>query len=904
MAARWRQWLRDRLSTSRRFNRDLDVELRAHLDHRTEDLVRQGLPRDDVRERALREFGGVERYKELVRDERTGAGLQALAQGSVADLRLAGRRLRHTPVFTIFAVLSLAIGLAVTTSAYALVASLFWKPLPVRDPDRLAMIVRPASAGRMTWRSVMSPAEFADVAGAQRSFATLQATFPFQAPMDDGIRTEITEAEAVTGGYFETLGLEPALGRLIGAADDRAGAAAVAVLSSRFWRARFGEDPEVLGQLIRISEQPFTIVGVVSGAFEGLDVVDPIGTTVWIPVSAAERLPSRPARLERQSRRLSAFGRLATERNSTAASAEVETIAGQLDAADPLKPADESAPAARRWSVRPMSDALRPPEDVGSRLGWLTVIPIVAVLLVACTNLANLMLARGADRANELAVRRALGGSRARLVREMLAEGVLIAVAGAAGAWLLTHAMLVAMSMELPVSAGRLLTLRPMLDGTTLVVAATLLAGSVLIFGLLPALRSTRSDPRPGLATAGLTIAGRRNPWGPIRWQVATAVAFFLVAAITARVVIDQARHDSGIDLDRLALGVVHFDRQLGWDDSSARRTIDAILSEARRQPGIERVAAATGMPFGQTMTPFASVTTPDKPFREGVRSSFAYAIASTPSLFDTIGVSLDRGRLFDHRDVAGTQAVAVVSEAAARELFGSLDVIGREIMLQVWARPPVLAATVIGVVRDTDVQFVRSRRSGVVYLPLSQYYHPMLDLVARTSGEPEEAIPILRRAVRQVDSTVPVLTAGTGPQVLAGNYVLLRVVTALVIVLGGLTLVLAMVGLYGILSQVTTWRMREFGVRMALGATAGRLRRMALAQGFRPVIVGLVIGLGGGTLLRAALRAYLNAPIDLIDPLALVFVPIPFMVAASLACYLPARRASRVDPNVALRDL
>jgi putative ABC transport system permease protein len=331
---------------------------------------------------------------------------------------------------------------------------------------------------------------------------------------------------------------------------------------------------------------------------------------------------------------------------------------------------------------------------------------------------------------------------------------------------------------------------------------------------------------------------------------------------------------------------------------------LDEALQLARREPGIEAVAASAGMPFGMSMTPFADLTTPDKPFVAGRKSDSGYVLAATPEIFSTLAVPIVRGRSFDYRDDAAAPPVAVVSEGTARTLFGTSDPIGRQLMAQVWARPPVKTFTVVGIARDTDTGRMMSRDDSVTYVPLAQHYEPNVAIVARTSGDPRAAARAVQSALRRADPDFSTGTAGPGYWLLAGAFLAARIAGMLAAALGALTLILAMIGLYGVQSQVVARRTREVGVRMALGATARQIQRMVLGDGFRPVVQGLVLGLVFGTIVRLGLRAVLTGRIEVFDPLAVLVLPIPLFAAAFLACYLPARRAARVNPMVALRHL
>jgi predicted permease len=823
------------------------------------------------------------------------------------DIRMAVRRLCTTPLFLVFAVVSLALGMAVTTAVYSVLYSILWQPLEVKDPQRVMFVTAPVrGGGRLDWRAVMSYADFRDLSKEQDSFSDLAASTPFSQTLASDRVSEIVDGEAVTGNYFQTLGITAAMGRPLQPADDMT-SASVAVISHRLWRSRFAADPHIVGRSVRVGAHAFEIVGVAPKSFTGLEPSGGPPAAVWIPASAARHFANNAATdpEDRDRRHWTVLGRLSQGRTAQLAAAEVATIGNSLDATFPTHNflQDGRRPVVpRHWSGALVADRNLDPPTV--RVDLLILGLVALVLVVACTNLANLMLARGTMRQHEIAVRRALGASRWRLIRELSIEGVMIAMLGGFAALLLTRVFLVLMTVDLPIPRGTF-SLEPRLNLPALVVASSALLLSLLVFGIEPGVQLTRKTVAADLAGATGTVGVPRSRRQRmlIRWQVAISTCFFLIAAILARVILIEVRSDSGIALNRLALATVHFKFQ-GWDERRARHALDLALEAARSEPGIESVSASSGMPFGLSMTPFADLSTPDKPIVRGGRYKDGHVLASTPEVFRTLGVEIVRGRAFDLRDDAGARPVAVISERGARLLFGSADVIGRETLAQVWGRPPTKTFTIVGVARDTDTDRRMSRNEATLYVPFAQHYEPNLVLVARTNGDPANAAHILQMAVRKADPDLGTGSSGPAMMLLAGQFVAARVGGLLAAALGLLTLILSMVGLYGVQSHIIARRTREVGVRMALGASARQIERMVLRDGFTPVMQGLVLGLLFGVLARLGLRALLTAPIEIVDPIAFSVIPVVLFAAAFFACYMPARRAAHVDPNVALRHL
>jgi predicted permease len=814
-------------------------------------------------------------------------------------------------MFTLFSMLSLAIGIAITTAIFAVIYSLLWRAAGVPQPDRVAVLVAPFyGSGLPGWRNTASLPDFVDLRSQSRAVAELVASATIYQPLLDRDVNEVVPTEAVSGTYFNMLGVAVASGRRLQPGDDVAGAPAVAVLNHRFWRTRFAADAAIVGRTVRIGGYPFEIVGIMDRSYDGLNGFA-IPTQLWVTYAGADYFAGAvaDARTNRDRRQLTVLGRVAPGRQIGEVAAEVSGVSKALDAAAPVYGfRDRSGvrpQVARGWNARLMSDIYAETLDLGWRFGWLVILLVGMVLAVACTNLANLTLARGSSRQQEWAIRRAVGASRWRLIREQMLEAGLVATAGFVAGLGLAKILTAWFSTEIPVAPAVVTALEPRLDAAALGVAAISALLSILVIGVWPALQLTRDPARHGQLNGGEIQSSPR--WRAqrslISWQVAVSSAFFLIAALIGKAIVAEARHDSGVDVDQLAIGYMNLDL-LRFDRVRALRAIDALSEQP--QPGLESMTVSTGLPFGLIGTPSVSISTPDRPIVSEEDSPYAPFIAATPGVFETIGVPILAGRTFDQRDGEGSRQVIVLSEAIARKLFGTVDVLERDVIVQVRARggppTPVTRHTVIGIAGDTDTERLFSRRTGAVYAPLAQHYQTQLAVVARTA-DPAATAAGLGLAARRADAELALSSVMSGPMLLAPIFVLARIAVLAAVGLGGLALVLAMTGLYGVLSHVVSRRRREVGVRMALGASADRIARMIIREGFRPVLDGLVLGLIAGALGRLIVRAVLNPDLSLIDPVVFAVVPLPLCAAAFLACYMPARRASRVSPNQVLRD-
>jgi predicted permease len=822
----------------------------------------------------------------------------------VRDFRLALRRLRMAPGFTIFAVVSLALGIGVSTAIYSAVRTFFWTPLGIPNAREIVAVTSNRVAPAMSWL------DFLDARAQQTGFRSLGASSWIRTAFASSRGAEVVLGDAVSGEYFSVMGVTPRYGRMLTMSDERE-SARVVVISERFWRTHFHSDPAIVGRTIRLGGVPFEIAGVVKGSFHGLERFQT--RSVWVPITAVPRAGERFssfslwARLtDRQFGRVSVHGRLRTGVPAERGTSEVSLIGQRLDAAYPLQRRE-----GRNWSLRLRATEGAESEVVNTVAGMILT-SVGMLLLIACSNLANLALAKGTSRSEETAVRSALGASRWRLIREQLIEcSLLVLMGGALGLWLLS-ALVDFLTIDLPMGQGIALAFRPEVNGAVLGASAASMVLAALVFGLWPAWQGTRPDVRARLGSAGSATPPRwRLHRNLVAWQVCGCVALTLVAAMTQRVIGAVGGTRPSVVSTKLAIAQIEFALS-DKGESATRRIVDAVVAGVRRQPGIDRVIASTGLPF-----PFVSVlsgymvTTIDAPFNDArdVRHS-TDVIGTTPGLFETLGLSIVRGRGFTDRDDLSAPRVAVVTERLARSLFESTDVVGRSVLIN---RTPRLSSrygppesfTIVGVISNPDGSPRTAAGHSYLFVPWAQRFERGLPVVLTVhTSSPSAAVGMLRSTIREVDRELPVSLAGTGAVVLEGPVFLLRVIRGLATVLAALSLVLAMAGLFGVLSHLVQRRTREIGIRLALGADRAGVFRLILRDGLHPVAKGIVLGLTIGAGARLAVRAWVVTDISAFEPLSFLLIPVPFVVAAVIACYVPASRASRVDPNIALRDL
>lgn len=897
-------WFRRR----RHFEREMAEELRAHIAHRADDLEAAGVPRPEAERQARVELGTAETYKEHMRDERPMGGPRRFVEQTLRDLQFGARRLRHAPLYALFAIGSIGIGAGVTTAMFAVMQPVFWASSGIAGADDVAL-VGTQMQGRAQWERALSPDDFSDYQRAQTSFEALVAAAKFAQPMALPTGTQLVSGEGVTDGYFQTLGVEAAIGRVLQPADGRPDAPSVMVLSDQTWRRHFASAPEVVGQTVRFGGIPFEIVGVATRDYRGLNARMPRWTGIWITVASMSRLSTGGARTgslaSRTGLTLTVAGRLKPGASMERANAEAEVFSTGLDTSYPLTTmrwngtSTTRGPAPRQWVVRSVEKA-----NPGAGLRPAILLAIVAlVLLVACTNLANLSIARGTSREAELAVRLALGASRARLIRELSAESMVVGAGGFVLALFISEALMTLITMDLPIFNGQNLGSDPHLSPAVVVATALAVGLALLVSGVWPAFRLSRADVRSAMAKGGAIVSPSwRTERVLIRVQTVVSVALFCGAAGFISALLALNRLDPGVDLDHMTVARTIFRAQT-WDEARGQAAVTAVTSVAPDRFGLRSTAFSSSMPFGVNIDTYASVAT--SPSELSQRNATPMLV-STPGIFDALGVPLVTGRAFDQRDVSGSDPVIVISETSALSLFGSTEAVGREVHLRgvmnTLDETTVERRRVIGVTRDTDVGSLTNRKPGVglIFVPLAQRYEPPNFVIGRSDSEETGD---LRGLIRAGDPDVAVDAVGSGLIMLGGAWNGARIVAGIALLLGAMTLVLTMAGLFGVLSALVSRRSREIGIRKAMGANDRTIRRMILRDGARPVAsgtaIGLVLGVMGGFLMRAFIRTD-APPIALVAMAIVVCTVIPATLAA---CYLPARRAMRVDPNVTLKD-
>ena len=893
----------------------LDEEIRAHLALAAADRIARGETPEEAYAAARREFGNVTRIKEVTRQVWTRPWLEQLGQ----DLRYALRGLRRSPVFTTVAVLSLGLGIGANTLMFSINDALFFRTLPVREPERLVRVTRTDSGSQ--GRDAFSYQQFQDIrssaAFAGVTVATHLDRFNVTASgPGGGFDPDATHVALVSGEYFDVLGVGGVKGRMLRAGDDRVrDGAPVVVISYPYWQRRFALAPDVIGQTLTISGTTYTIVGVTAPGFSGEWVGRP--TDAWLPLAMqSEAMPDRPGLLDRPGVR--GWMEVMIARLKPGESVRQAQAAADAAFSQGLHARGDDAPMLRS-DQSPPHLALLPGATgfssqrayFGGSLAVLAALAAVA-LLIACANLASLELARSAARQREIALRLAVGASRWRIVRQLLTESALRAVGG--GVLGLLVAVWAGGALSASLASGpprmasivsvRLAVLAVHLDGRALAfsVVAGLLA--TMAFGLTPALRGSRVGLAPALIGRGALGTGTRFRLGKLLvvGQVALSVLLLAGASLFMRSLLHLRSQDLGVD-DRHTLLVWTSPEQAGKVGAALVPLFGAVQQRLSSLPGVVAVAPTTqglldgGVDGGQSEQKI--IDGRDAP--AGVRTR---TTVISPDYFKTVGISLLRGREFNDRDTEHSQPVAIITDNLARLYFGNQDPVGRRMKL---SRDPTLPWTeIVGVVKEGAYWSPFNPQLGITFIPGRQALaqrQPMLSMVivARAAGDPLALVARIRQELRAIDPDLPAIRIGTVRQQLDDLLVNERLLATLALCFGALSVLLACLGLYGVVAYTTARRTSEIGIRMALGAARADVLRMVLAEGLGLCLLGIAIGVPAA-LAGARLAASRLFGISTSDPFTFVVATAIMVAVATGASFFPARRAAKVDPIVALR--
>jgi len=871
--------LRRNLFARSRIERDLSDELRVYLNQLTDENRRAGMDAAQARRAALLELGGVEQVKEEVRQVRAGQMLDEFLQ----DLRYGFRTLRHNPVFTIVAVLVLALGIGANTAMFSVAYGMLFRPLPYAGADRVAVVF-------MRY----FPRDFAFGTMCVRDYLMWKDNnHAFEEPsLFRGMRMDIGGQEAVpeqvqgalvTTGFFSTLGVQPLIGRTFVEGEDKPAAGSLVVLGESIWRRRFAASPAVIGQVVLVNGGPATVIGVMPGTF----VVPYRATEVWTNLRL---IP--PTRYGPWFYR--GLARLKPGMTFERAQAELNSIGG-------LMMQQNSYYKQLSLPVLSLRDALLGPTLRAAILVLAGAVGLV--LLIAVVNIANLMLARATVRQREMTLRLSLGAGRGRLVRQLLTESALLSMAGGVlGLGLAWGAIRVIRAWN-PGNLPLIDAVR--LDGAALAFMLLIAMLTGVMFGLAPALKSARADLNSTLKEGGRTGSGGRARGRSravlVVAEIAVSLTLLVGAGLLLRSFANLQRVDSGFSAPpKQLLTMLISPGNAKYSDARAGLGFyDEVLRRARSVPGVEYAALTDSLP----------------PDRQGDADSFmlnGQILASGemnpvitrgtvgPDFFRTLGIPLLKGRAFTEHDNQKSAPVAIVSEGFVRRFLPNQDPIGTRIKQSGpgfgnnWME-------IVGVVGNLKYLGLTVETDPAYYMPFAQSYSPRSFLVVRSSGDAARIAAALRQDIQSIDMGVTLAQIGTMEQAMNVSISQPRFNTLLLALFAGIALLLAAIGIYGLVAYSVAQRTQEIGVRMALGAARGDVLRMVILQGASLAAVGIAIGLGGAFALTRSLKTLLFG-VGVTDALTFAAAPIILMLVVLLATFVPALRATRVSPIVALR--
>ena len=889
----WRKHVRDHLpplAVSAEREAEIVDELAIQLETTFERARANGETDDAAMKQALGEvpdwhalahnLGRIERpYQQ---PPAAGAGSGGVMTGLVQDLRYATRALKRAPGFAAVSILTLALGIAATTIVYSIVDGILLRPLPIKEPDRVMLARETSPTG--TDMSLAWP-NYQDWRKRQTSFESLAAWRGLTANLTGVDQPRRLNVRHMTWDLLSTLGVTPALGRDFTPADDQPGGTRTAIVSHGFWQRQLGGTPAALGSQIMLDESPVTVIGVLPRDFtiaREEDIFLPVGTFLEGPV--LQLYNGRGNHFG-----FAAIGRLKPGVTVETARAEVASIARQLEQEYPNTNSGNGA------TVRPLFDVLV--SDARPML-YVLLGAVLAMLLIACVNLANLMLTRAAGRTQEMAVRRSLGAARWRIARQMLTESLLLAVLGGALGVALAYAGFEAFLALLPPNQPRIHVIA--IDWRVLVASAAAAIATGILFGLMPAIHAATGRSMTLLRSARVTGSGHASS-GTRRVLMLAEVALALIlvtgAGLMVRTMNNLAAVETGFSHEQIMSAQFNLPRR--YDPPKRAAFVEQVVERLRALPGVTNAAYTYSIPVaGSNWNSIFIVEGQPVPERSKLPSSAWTPI--TPGYFETMGIRLLRGRTFDDRDLTNTPSVIVVNETFARRFFGDNDPVGARVK-QGWPEDQAPWRQIVGVVNDVRVAGLQGDPTLQAYMPLRQVSQGGGAFVVRADNNVSALGRSIEAAVHEIDPNLPVFNVQSMTQVIDAGIGNERLTMVLMLGFAALALLMAAIGVFGVTAYSVAQRTHELGVRMALGAQPANVLSLVLRQEMTACVLGVGVGIIGAALLSSLLQSLLFG-VAARDTVTLATASVVLLVVTMLACLIPARRATRVDPVTALR--
>jgi macrolide transport system ATP-binding/permease protein len=880
-------WRLTALFRHRRLDDDLDAELRAHLEMAVERNLRKGMTAVEARREALLSFGGVEQTKEIYRDQR---GLPMI-ETTFQDLRFGLRMLRRSPGFSVLAILCLTLGIGANAAVFSWIEGILFRPYPAVTHQERLVAVGGTTRGEARGNALSWP-DFLDL---QRSCTLCETLFVSKimgTTLSIGDRAEVTTGSIVSANYFDAIGVHPILGRGFEPGEDSGrNAHPVTVISYQLWKGRFKGDPQIIGKTQRLNNVVHTIIGVAPEGFYGTFVG--WAMQFWVPASMEETFESGGYKLEdRGARWIEAYVRLKPGVTRQQAQQEISAVAERLEADYPDTNRGRGIKLWPLWQT--------PFNNAGTLLPTLEIMlaVVVFVLLIACANVGNLLLVRSFARQHEMTVRLAIGAGRGRLLKQLFTEGLILASFGAIGGLLVAHWCRHALVLLFPARGGVSMHLPGEIDWRVLALSAGVCLIATLLLGLVPAMQTGKIDLAGALkADSAGVVGGGGRAWvrsGLVVVQVSLSFILLVGAALLMQS-LQKIRNASPGFSTRNVLDTAVNLTAAGYDAPRAQTFQDELLARVKALPGVELAAFArmTPLSYGSySSTPIAVDGYQPPPEEQPI---VEYNEAG-PDYFATMGIPLMSGREFTRADDEKGALVAIVNETMAAKYWRGRDPMGERVQVKGrWMQ-------VVGVAKDSKYESVREAPKPFFYVPLRQNFSRGAALFIRTPLSPQTMTTALAREVHALDANLALFEVITLQEQLDRSTSPQMVAVTLVGVLGGLALLLAAIGLYGVMSYAVSQSTRELGLRMALGAGASKLLRLVLSRGLALTAGGVLLG-AAVALALTRLLGNLLYKVSPRDPLAFGSAFVVMTIAALAACFLPAWRATRTDPARALRD-
>ena len=813
------------------------------------------------------------------------------------DLRYAVRMLIKTPGVTAVAVVTLALGIGANTAIFSGVNAFLMRPLPVPDPDRL---VRPIEVAEDRGVSdEISYPDFVDYRNQATSFTGLAAEDMVQAALNTENQNDVIWGQAVSGNYFAVLEVKPAMGRPFLPEEDGArGAHAVVVVSDSLWRRRLGSDPNIIGKAIQLNARQYQVIGVAPDFFRGTKFG--LAMDFWAPIAMVEELRSATGLLEaRDSHWMNVVGRLKPNVSLSQASAEMNAIAQRLNQSY----SNERATGTQAKVLSELEGRWSEANLVIKTAGAIAMAIAGLILLIACANVANLLLARGAARRKEIGIRLALGASRPRLVRQLLTESLVLSLLGGGLGLLIAYWATQLMQGMIPVLDYNVINDFFSLDSRALLFTIAASVATGILFGLAPALHSSNPQLVPVLkGTSESEQRGKTRRLTLRNSLVVAQIALSLMVLVCGGLFIKSFRKaqsiDPGFNTTRNALLISMNPLLVGYEDEKARNFYHRVIEQAKALPGVEAAGLTRLVPLGDSSNSTGPVLREGETLARGSAGRDVMTTVVSPGYFDAMQIPFIEGRNFDDRDQQKTQKVIVINQKLAQILWPGESAVGRRILIGADSKDPL---EVVGVVKTGKYRSLAEDPKPYFYSVLSQRRPAAMTLVLRTNGDPLAVVGSVRTALKAIDQQVPMFAVKTMPVHLSWALWGPNLAATFSLAFGVLALMLSAVGLYSVMAYVVSQRTREVGIRMALGANRRDVLRMVTGQGMKLAVFGVLLGLVMAIALSKVISSLLIG-VSSYDVATFAVVSGLLTFVALIACYLPARRATKVDPLVALR--